>query len=80
MSLKEEDRRITKEPSLCYKKMKIKQLRKNSDYLVLKQWCLTICDYLLSINSDYSEIVNGEYGFLSILKEIDKTHNLTIVR
>ena len=76
MSLKEEDRRITKEPSLCYKKMKIKQLRKNSDYLVLKQWCLTICDYLLSINSDYSEIVNGEYGFLSILKEIDKTHNL----
>lgn len=56
--------------------MIIKQLRENPDYLVLKQWCLTICDYLLSINSDYSEIVNGEYGFLSILKEIDKTHNL----
>ena len=48
----------------------------NTDYLVLKQWCQTICDYLLSINPGFSDIVDGEYGLMSILKDIDETHNL----
>ena len=30
--------------------MKISNLKKDSDYSVLRQWCVTICDYLLSID------------------------------
>ena len=56
--------------------MKIRELKTDSNYLDLKQWCLTICDYLLSIDSGYSELVNGKYGLMSILEDIEKTQNL----
>lgn len=56
--------------------MKIRELKADSNYLDLKQWCLTICDYLLSIDSGYSELVNGKYGLMSILEDIEKTQNL----
>ena len=57
--------------------MKKKFLKKDSDYQVLKQWCLTACDYLLLIDARFSDLVNGKYGIMSILEDVDKTHNLT---
>ena len=56
--------------------MKISNLKKNSDYSVLRQWCITICDYLLSINSEFSNLVYGKYGVMEVIDNIDKTHNL----
>ena len=55
--------------------MKISNLKKDSDYSVLKQWCITVCDYLLSINSGYSNLVYGKYGVMEVMGDIDKTHN-----
>lgn len=56
--------------------MKISNLKKNSDYSVLKQWCITICDYLLSIDSEFLNLVYGKYGVMEVIDNIDKTHNL----
>ena len=56
--------------------MNISNLKKNSDYSVLRQWCITICDYLLSINSEFSNLVYGKYGVMEVIDNIDKTHNL----
>jgi hypothetical protein len=33
------------------------RLKDNSDYEIIKSWCLTIYDYLMSIDSAYSSIV-----------------------
>ena len=51
-------------------------LKKDSDYSVLRQWCVTICDFLLSINSEFSNLVYGKYGVMEVIGNIDKTHNL----
>lgn len=51
-------------------------LKKDSDYSVLRQWCVTICDFLLSMNSEFSNLVYGKYGVMEVIGNIDKTHNL----
>ena len=56
--------------------MKISNLKKNSDYSVLRQWCVTICDYLLSIDPRCSIFIYGDDSFMSVIEDIDKTHNL----
>lgn len=55
--------------------MKITEL-KEKDYTSLRQWCITICDFLLSINSEFSNLVYGKYGVMEVIGNIDKTHNL----
>ena len=56
--------------------MKINNLKMDSDYSVLRQWCITIFDYLLSIDPRFSDFIYGEYGMMEVIKNIDKTHNL----
>lgn len=56
--------------------MKINNLKMDSDYSVLRQWCITIFDYLLSIDPRFSDSIYGEYGMMEVVKNIDKTHNL----
>ena len=56
--------------------MDISNLKKDSDYSALRHWCITICDYLLSINGEYSHLVYGKYGVMEVINNIDKTHNL----
>jgi len=56
--------------------MKISNLKKASDYSVLRQWCVTICDFLLSIDPRCSIFIYGKYGVMEVIGNIDKTHNL----
>ena len=56
--------------------MKINNLKMDSDYSVLRQWCIIILDYLLSIDPRFSDFIYGEYGMMEVIKNIDKTHNL----
>ena len=56
--------------------MKISNLKKDSDYSVLRQWCITICDFLLSIDPRFSDFIYGKYGMMEVINNIDKTHNL----
>jgi len=59
---------------------KIKALKGNTDYDSLKSWCLTVYEYLLSISPDFEVMVNGEYGFMSVIKKADKTHNIKLMK
>ncbi|MBQ3631912.1 MAG: hypothetical protein II949_11830 [Prevotella sp.] len=56
------------------------RLKDNSDYEIIKSWCLTIYDYLMSIDSAYTSIVYHEYGFMSIIRKADKTRNLKLIK
>jgi len=56
--------------------MKISNLKKDSDYSVLRQWCITICDFLLSIDPRCSIFIYGNDSIMSVIEDIDKTHNL----
>ena len=59
---------------------KIKTLKGNTDYDSLKNWCLTVYEFLQSINPDFEVMVNGEYGFMSVIKKADKTHNIKLMK
>jgi len=56
--------------------MDISNFKKDSDYSVLRQWCITICDFLLSIDPRFSDFIYGKYGMMEVINNIDKTHNL----
>ena len=44
-------------------------------YDVYKDWCLTIFNYLMSLDSAFNDMVYGEYGLMSIIAKADKTQN-----
>jgi polyhydroxyalkanoate synthesis regulator phasin len=60
--------------------MKISNLKNDSGYSVLRQWCLTICNYLLSVDKRFSIFICGKDSFLSVLEDIDRTRNLRKIR
>ena len=54
--------------------------RLDTDYATLREWCITIGEFLLKVDQQFDSLVNGDYGIKSIIKKADESNNKKKVR
>ena len=56
---------------------KLLALEKTADYATLREWCITILDYLVTISPEYSYLV---HEFKAVIEKIDKKQSMRYMR
>ena len=52
----------------------------DNDYATLREWCITIGDFLLKMDPQFESLVNGDYGIKNIIRKADESNNKKRIR